>query len=96
MIVSAKGKNVHLILDFAREGGVFHTEHDPHPSSDEPCGLRHFALSISPGCTLEDEIERLKESTNKVLDFSSIMTDWTGVRFVFTKDPDGTVVEIRE
>ena len=71
--------------------------HSPHIGGlDEPCGLRHFALQVSPGTRLEDEIQRLKDSTAEVLDFGPIMEDWTGVRFAFVKDPDGTVVEIRE
>lgn len=72
--------------------------HPCHPmnSSEETCGLRHFALQISPDTTLEDEMERIKNSTTEVLDFGPIMNDWTGTRFVFTKDPDGTVIELRE
>lgn len=63
---------------------------------EECCGLRHFALQVAPGTKLEDEIERLKNSTTEVLGFGPIMEDWIGVKFCFVRDPDGTVVEIRE
>lgn len=69
-----------------------------HPSrymvETEPTGLRHFALQVDG--KLEDEIERLKEESQEVLNFGSIMEDWRGVRFVFLKDPDGAVVELHE
>lgn len=60
----------------------------------EPLGLRHFALKVEG--QLEEEIERLRESSSEVLDFGPIMSDWRGERFVFMKDPDGTVVELHE
>lgn len=60
----------------------------------EPLGLRHFALRVSS--PLEEEIERLKAASREMLDFSPIMSDWRGERFVFLKDPDGTVVELHE
>ena len=60
----------------------------------EPLGLRHFALKVDG--RLEDEIERLRESSSEVLEVGTIMNDWRGVRFVFMKDPDGTVVELHE
>ena len=69
---------------------------DPrHEKRDvEPLGLRHFALKVDG--SLEDEIERLNKASDTVIDFSSIMSDWRGERFVFFKDPDGTVVELHE
>ena len=87
-----------LMVGNGMELEVFVDPRHPMKSSglEEPTGLRHFALQVSPGCTLEEEIQRLKDSTTEVLDFGPIMEDWTGVRFCFTKDPDGTVVEIRE
>ena len=74
---------------------------DPkHPSraseGQEPTGLRHFALQIAVGSTLEEEIERLKASTREVLEIGPVMTDWTGVRFLFIRDPDGMNIELRE
>lgn len=65
-------------------------------ASDETCGLRHFALQVCPGTMLEDEMESLRQQSSGLIKFGRIMEDWTGVRFVFTKDPDGTVVELRE
>lgn len=55
--------------------------------TDEPLGLRHFALVVEG--RLEDEMKRLGVS-------GTITTDWNGVRFVFITDPDGTLVELRE
>lgn len=60
----------------------------------EPLGLRHFALRVSE--PLEIEIERLKQEAPGVFDFGPIQHDWQGERFVFIKDPDGTVVELHE
>ena len=69
-----------------------------HPSKyeveKEPTGLRHFALQVDG--KLEDEMERLRKESTEVLVFGSIMEDWRGVRFVFLKDPDGTVIELHE
>lgn len=69
-----------------------------HPSKyeheTETTGLRHFALQVDG--KLEDEIERLRAVSSEDLSFGSIMEDWTGVRFVFLKDPDGAVIELHE
>lgn len=69
-----------------------------HPSryevEVETTGLRHFALQVDG--KLEDEMERLKKESAEVLNFGPIMEDWRGVRFVFMKDPDGVVIELRE
>lgn len=59
----------------------------------EPLGLRHFALKVD---RIEDEIERLNSQSETVIDFSPIMNDWRGERYVFLKDPDGTVIELHE
>lgn len=71
---------------------------DPnHPShisgSDEPIGLRHFALKVGK---IEDEIERLRAESTEVIDVGPIMEDWTGVRFCFVKDFDGLSIELHE
>ncbi len=58
---------------------------------NEPFGLRHFALEVEG--TLEDEIERLQGITTGV---GPIITDWTGVRFLFVRDFDGLSIELRE
>lgn len=60
----------------------------------ESTGLRHFALQVDG--KLEDEIERLRETSPEVLEVGPIMNDWRGVRFCFLKDPDGAVVELHE
>lgn len=62
--------------------------------SDEPIGLRHFALNIDG--FLEDEIRRLRSISDVDLDCGPIMEDWTGNRFCFIKDYDGIMVELRE
>lgn len=63
------------------------------PRDSEPLGLRHFALKVD---RIEDEIERLKKISPEVIDVGPIMSDWRGERFVFMKDPDGTVIELHE
>lgn len=63
------------------------------PRDSEPLGLRHFALKVDG--KLEDEIDRLRNANQAVLD-CQIMSDWRGERFVFLKDPDGTVIELHE
>lgn len=60
----------------------------------EPTGLRHLALKVDG--KIEDEIERLQSASSEVLSFGPIMKDWRGIRFVFVKDPDGTVIELHE
>lgn len=70
---------------------------DPrHPTryevETESTGLRHFALQISNPL----EMEWLKNASDEVIDFELIMEDWHGIRFVFMKDPDGTVIELYE
>ena len=61
---------------------------------NEPYGLRHFALEVDG--TLDTEIEKLKNSTTEVFEVGPIMTDWTGIRFLFVKDYDGMSIELRE
>lgn len=68
--------------------------HPAHIDNNEPYGLRHFALEVDG--LLEDEIKRLKGLTPEVLEFGSIMNDWTGIRFCFVKDYDGLSIELRE
>lgn len=60
----------------------------------EPLGLRHFALKVDG--SLEDEIERLRNASDEVIDVGPIINDWRGERFVFMKDSDGTVIELHE
>ena len=67
--------------------------HAPRPDQ-EPLGLRHFALRVSE--PLEIEMERLRRESPGAFDCGPIRHDWQGERFVFLKDPDGTVVELHE
>ena len=62
--------------------------------SDEPIGLRHFALTVD-GC-LVDEIRNIQNNSSVKLDCSQIMEDWNGHRFCFIRDYDGIPVELRE
>ena len=69
---------------------------DPsHPvrGTEEPIGLRHFALKVEK---IEDEVERLCNCSTEVIEVGPIMDDWTGVRFCFIKDYDGIVIELHE
>lgn len=63
-------------------------------SDDEPYGIRFFAFRVEH--PLEDIMEQLRDSSNNRIQFGPIMTDWSGVRFVFTKDPDGLPIEFHE
>lgn len=59
-----------------------------HPArADKPenLGLRHIAFKV-------DDVEKLC----KEFDCEEIKTDWNGVKFTFTKDPDGLPVELHE
>ena len=69
-----------------------HPEHTEGP--DEPVGIRHLALKVSG--KLEDELEELMRKSSRKPEVGSIMTDWTGGRFVFVKDYDGLTVELHE
>lgn len=59
-----------------------HLEHITNP---EAKGLRHIAFSV----------EYLEEIM-KVVECGEVRTDWFGKRFVFTKDPDGQPIELKE
>ena len=83
-----------VLLDgYGMELEIFIDGRHPSRYDPEPIGLRHFALKVDK---IEDEIERLREASDTVIDFGPIMSDWRGERFVFMKDPDGTVVELHE
>ncbi len=73
---------------------VFIDPNHPDPTEPEPYGIRHFALQTEE--TLEKEIERIRNESTETINVSPIMEDWTGVRFCFINDPDGTKVELRE
>lgn len=67
--------------------------HHDH-TEPEPYGIRHFALQTEE--TLEKEIERIRNESTETINVSPIVEDWTGVRFCFINDPDGTKIELRE
>ena len=66
----------------------------PDHTEPEPYGLRHFSLQVKD--TLDKEIEYIRSESTESLNVSPIMEDWTGVRFCFISDPDGTKIELRE
>lgn len=74
------------------------SRHPSHPEgTEEPIGLRHFAIAVMG--SLEDEIEELRcafSSAGYELQVGPIIKDWTGVRFCFIKDFDGLSIEFRE
>lgn len=82
-----------LMDGYGMELEIFIDGSHPSRGDQEPIGLRHFALKVDK---IEPEIERLRKASSEVLDFGPIMNDWRGERFVFMKDPDGTVVELHE
>ena len=53
----------------------------------ENLGLRHLALKV-------DRIEKTAEELK--IKMGTIQNDWMGVRFAYTKDPDGNIVELHE
>ena len=64
---------------------------DPsHPSratSPENLGLRHVALKVD---RIEDTVKELD------LTIEPIVTDWSGIRYANTQDPDGNPIELHE
>ena len=61
--------------------------HPPYAADLENMGLRHIALKV-------DNIEKTTE--NLGLTIGEIKKVWTGIRFAYTKDPDGLPVELHE
>lgn len=64
---------------------------DPnHPDravKPEQKGLRHLALRV-------DSIEKTAEELGLVI--GPVMSDWRGIPFAFTTDPDGLPIELHE
>lgn len=84
-----------VLLDgYGMELEIFIDGQHPNRPDPEPIGLRHFALKVDGA--LEDEIERLRNEIDTVIDVGPIMSDWRGERFVFVKDLDGIAVELHE
>lgn len=61
--------------------------HPMRATKPENLGLRHLALKV-------DRIEKTAEELK--IKMGTIQNDWMGVRFAYTKDPDGNVVELHE
>lgn len=59
--------------------------HSKRVSDPETSGLRHIAFLV----------ENLEEVMKRV-ECEEIQTDWFGVKFTFTKDPDGQPIELKE
>ena len=62
------------------------SNHSPR-SNPEPLGMRHLAMRVY-------NIEQTAEKLGLVI--GPIRKDWLGIRFAFTSDPDGNVVELHE
>ena len=60
-----------------------------HPKRDvpEPLGLRHVAFKV-------DDVEKTLDELG--VKEKNILVDWSGIRFVFIKDPDENNVELHE
>ena len=59
--------------------------HPARVTNPEARGLRHFCLLV------EDLEEVIRD-----VECEEIRTDWFGRRFIFTKDPDGQPIELKE
>jgi len=61
--------------------------HPERATNPENMGLRHLALKV----------EKIEETVAELgLEIGPIMSDWFGVRFAFTADPDGLPIELHE
>ena len=69
---------------------VFIDPRHPGRGETEPVGPRHLALKVDQIEKTIAELGLAKESVGPV------RKDWTGVRFCFIRDPDGTPVELHE
>lgn len=59
--------------------------HPEHITNPEAKGVRHIAFSV-------ENLEEIME----IVECGEVKTDWFGKRFVFTKDPDGQPIELKE
>ena len=63
------------------------SRHPMRAIKPENLGLRHLALKV-------DQIEKTAEELK--IKIGTIQSDWVGIRFAYTKDPDGNPVELHE
>lgn len=63
------------------------SRHPMRAIKPENLGLRHLALKV-------DQIEKTAEELK--IKIGTIQSDWVGIRFAYTKDPDGNIVELHE
>lgn len=61
--------------------------HPDRATNPENMGFRHLALKV-------EKVEKAAEELD--LEIGPIMSDWSGVRFAFTTDPDGLPIELHE
>lgn len=61
--------------------------HPKRAANPENMGLRHLALKV-------DKIEDTAAALG--LEIGPIKSDWFGIRFAFTADPDGLPIELHE
>ena len=83
-------------LDLALPGGIqlelfSFPSPPPRPSYPEACGLRHLALATSD---LEASVALLKRRGARPEPIR--VDEFTGARFTFFADPDGTPIELYE
>ena len=60
-------------------------KHPARATNPENLGVRHIAFRV-------DDLEEMVE----VFDCQPIMTDWKGIRYTYTSDPDGLPIEFHE
>lgn len=81
VLMDGHGMQIEMFID---------ASHPERASNPENLGLRHFALKV-------DNIEAtIEELAAKGIVCGEIGTDWTGVKYCYTEDPDGLPVELHE
>ncbi len=95
-----KDDSVVLLEGFGMQLEMFIDKRHPARIIDltEPLGTRHFALKVNGN--LEDDIEKITTTSQSQIgfdpEFQAIALNWTGIRYVFFKDPDGNILELHE
>ena len=84
-----KDRNYDMVVLMAGHGIQLEIFIDPthpeRPTDKEYLGIRHFALQV-------DDCDEMR----KHFECTPVLTDWHGIRFCFTKAPDGLTVEFHE